>query len=202
MSEGYRPAASVREASKRHCGSVFPVHNWIANVTIGVALALGVSLAHAPSARADASWLRQPLSCDEVVARIQTRYAPFGGMANAPPSMKDDLKQILRAICSERFSHCNFHCPGTRARVRPSPEHTRMLAPGADRIRDAAIRELALIYRQHAKHGGPALRLRKSESKREAWSGESCKCPGKQENPRRRSRTPMLRRRPSRKGHG
>jgi hypothetical protein len=54
------------------------------------------------------AWLSGDLSCDGLIDQMKARYAPLGSFAEMPPQKKEELRQVLDVVCSEKYAHCKF----------------------------------------------------------------------------------------------
>jgi hypothetical protein len=84
------------------------------------------------------AWLKQPLTCGELVEQFQARFGPLGRISDIRGEKKKELEQVLRVSCSKRFLHCNFStCIRREGGSAPSTDDESPLAPIAPEVKQA-----------------------------------------------------------------
>lgn len=100
------------------------------------------------------AWLKQPLTCGELVEQFQARFGPLGRISDIRGEKKKELEQVLRVSCSKRFLHCNFStCVRRDGERAPSVDEDSPLAPIAPEVKQAMSEQsyLELVKEQRSR---------------------------------------------------
>ncbi|MFN8389589.1 MAG: hypothetical protein U0136_04805 [Bdellovibrionota bacterium] len=68
------------------------------------------------------AWLKNDLSCDQLVDQMKARYSPLGPFSEMPAATKAELRQALDVVCSPKYAHCAFSSCAKLAKLNQEKE--------------------------------------------------------------------------------